>query len=159
MSSSTPSDHGPLDLVLTRDIDVPRHLVWRAWTEPDHLVKWFAPAPWTTVACEIDLRPGGICRTVMRSPEGQDFPNEGCYLEVVPQERLVFTDALGPGFRPAPKPFFTCVLTLEEIPGGTRYTARAMHKDDADRATHEAMGFHGGWSQCLDQLVAMIKAG
>src|SRR5262249_31712101 len=82
------------DLVLERVVDVPPQLVWKAWTQPEHLVKWFAPKPWTTVDCEIDLRPGGIFRTVMRSPEGVDHPGTGCYLEVTPNERLVWTDAL-----------------------------------------------------------------
>ena len=154
----TRPDHDPrLDLVLERFVDVPRELVWNAWTQPHHLKKWFAPAPWTTVDCEIDLRPGGIFRTVMRSPEGEDFPGVGCYLEVVERERLAWTDALLPGYRPSLKPFFTAILTLEDHAGGTKYTARALHKDDADRKTHEDMGFHSGWSQCLDQLVALMK--
>jgi uncharacterized protein YndB with AHSA1/START domain len=78
-----------LDLVLEREVDVPRELVWTAWTKPEHLSKWFTPAPWTVADCEIDLRPGGIFRTVMRSPEGKEFPNIGCYLEVIPNERII----------------------------------------------------------------------
>jgi uncharacterized protein YndB with AHSA1/START domain len=66
-----------LDLVLERVVDVPPELVWAAWTTPEHVTHWFTPAPWKTVTCEIDLRPGGMFRTVMRSPEGQDFPNVG----------------------------------------------------------------------------------
>jgi uncharacterized protein YndB with AHSA1/START domain len=145
------------DLVLERVVDVPRELVWRAWTRPEDLKKWFAPLPWTTVECEIDLRPGGICRTVMRSPEGQDFPNVGCYLEIVENERLVFTDALAPGYRPSEKPFFTAIITLEPHEKGTKYSATALHKDEADRKKHEDMGFHSGWGQCLDQLVALAN--
>jgi len=72
-----------LDLVLERVIDVPPDLVWTAWTKPEHVKKWFVPAPWTITHCEIDLRPGGIFSTTMRSPEGQEFPNLGCYIEVV----------------------------------------------------------------------------
>src|SRR6266850_1118177 len=75
-----------LDLVLERIIDVPQELVWAAWTTPEHLKHWFTPVPWKTVDCEIDLRPGGIFRTVMRSPEGQEFPNLGCYLEIIKKE-------------------------------------------------------------------------
>jgi uncharacterized protein YndB with AHSA1/START domain len=154
----TSGDHDPrLDLLLERVVDVPRPLVWAAWTRPEHLKRWFAPAPWTTVACEIDLRPGGQFHTVMRSPEGEDFPGTSCFLEIVPDERLVWTDALLPGYRPAPKPFFTAIITLEDHAGGTRYRARALHKDDADRKTHEDMGFHDGWGKCLDQLVALMK--
>lgn len=146
-----------LDLVLERVVDVPRELVWKAWTTPEHIVHWFAPKPWTTTDCEIDLRPGGIFSFTMRSPEGKDFPNIGCVLEVVPQERLVWTDALLPGYRPSEKPFFTAVIALEKQGNGTRYTATAIHRDPAGRKKHEEMGFHEGWGQCLDQLVAYSK--
>ena len=148
-----------LDLVLRRDIDVPVELVWAAWTQPEHICKWFTPVPWTTTHCEIDLRPGGAFSTVMRSPEGEEFPSAGCYLEVVPNERLVWTDALLPGYRPAPNPFMTAILSLESLGSGTRYTATAMHRDEEARQRHEAMGFHKGWGTALDQLVAHIKQG
>ena len=155
---SEASDINPnLDLVLERIVDVPPALVWKAWTEPEQLKQWFTPAPWTTVECDIDLRPGGVFRTVMRSPEGQEFPNVGCYLEVVAPRRLVWTDALGPGYRPAAKAFFTAVITIEPHGRGTRYQAIAKHKDSADRKTHEQMGFHHGWATALDQLVALMK--
>ena len=96
-----------LDLMFERVIDVPRELVWAAWTTPEQLKKWFTPAPWKTVDCEIDLRPGGIFSTMMRSPEGQEFPNLGCYLEVIKNERLVWTNALEPNFRPSKHPVET----------------------------------------------------
>ena len=146
-----------LDLVLERVVDVPPELVWMAWTKPEHLKKWFTPAPWTVTACEIDLRPGGIFSTIMRSPEGQEFPNVGCYLEVVPQKRLVFTDALLPGYRPAQNPFMTAIIAIEPHGSGTRYTATALHHDEAARKKHEEMGFHAGWGTALDQLVAHAK--
>ena len=153
---------GRLDLTLTRLIDVPRALVWKAWTTPEHLKQWFTPKPYETVDCEIDLRPGGVFRTVMRSPDGNEFPMVGIYLEVVEQRRLVFTDTLHPGWRPAPKPFFTGILELADEGGKTRYTATALHKDDADREAHERMGFHEGWGKALDQLVevaSMLRSG
>jgi uncharacterized protein YndB with AHSA1/START domain len=154
-----------LDLVLERVVDVPPDLVWEAWTTPKHLVHWFVPKPWTTTACDLDLRPGGHFRTVMRSPEGQEFPNVGCYLEIVPRKRLVWTDALQPGFRPAlaatsclPN-FMTAIIELEPHGrNGTRYTATALHGDAEGRKKHEEMGFHEGWGTCLDQLVAYVKA-
>lgn len=146
-----------LDLILERTIDVPVELVWKAWTEPKHLMQWFTPAPWKTVDCEIDLRPGGIFRTVMRSPEGQDMNNIGCCLEVVDHRKLVFTDALLPGFRPRDDGFFTGVVLMEPVTGGTKYTACAIHKDEAGKKTHEDMGFHNGWGTALDQLVAYAK--
>lgn len=156
-----------LDLLLERVVDVPKDLVWAAWTRPEHVKRWFTPAPWTTVECEIDLCPGGIFRTVMRSPEGREFPNVGCYLEVIEGERLVWTDALEPGFRPANKVIdpahdcgctvFTAVLTLTAEGRGTKYSALAMHKSEEERKAHEAMGFHDGWGTALDQLVALAK--
>jgi uncharacterized protein YndB with AHSA1/START domain len=155
-----------LDLVLERFVDVPVERVWLAWTTPEHLKKWFTPAPWSTVDCEIDLRPGGIFRTVMRSPEGQEFPNAGCYLEIITNEKLVWTNALEPGYRPAPRRvatkghecdefLFTAMILLEKHGKGTKYTAIAMHLDEAERQKHEQMGFHEGWGKALDQLVAL----
>lgn len=147
-----------LDLVLQREIDVSPDMVWAAWTQPEHIAKWFAPAPWTITECELDLRPGGMIRFTMRSPEGQEFPNVGCYLEVTPKERLVWTDALLPGYRPSEKPFFTAVVNIEPSGTGTRYTAVAIHRDEEGRKQHEEMGFHQGWGQVLDQMVAYIKS-
>lgn len=150
-----------LDLVLERNVDVPRELVWQAWTVPEHVKHWFTPAPWKTVECEIDLRPGGAFRTVMRSPEGQEFPNIGCYLEIIENEKLVWTSALEPGYRPATDPNldlpFTAVIMLEPHGTGTRYIALALHGDEAGRRRHEKMGFHEGWGKALDQLVAFVK--
>lgn len=149
------------DLVLERIVDVPPQKVWRAWTLPEQLKQWFTPAPWTTVDCEIDLRPGGIFRTVMRSPEGQENEGVGCYLEVVPNQRLVWTGALLPGFRPAPAASgdltFTAIILLEPHGEGTKYTAIAIHRDAEGSAQHAAMGFHEGWGAALDQLVALAK--
>ena len=145
------------DLVLERDIDVPVELVWEAWTTPAHLKEWFCPKPWSVTECQIDLRPGGVFNTTMRSPEGQEFPNEGSVLAVAPLRHLVFTDALLAGFRPAPKPFFVGALSLERIAKGTRYTAAAIHGDEETRKKHEEMGFYHGWAAALDQLVEHIK--
>ena len=150
--------HDPkLDLVLDREIDVPVELVWEVWTTPEHLKQWFCPKPWGVTQCTIELRPGGAFNTTMRSPDGEEFQNFGCFLDVVPLRRLVFTDALLPGFRPAPKPFMTGVLTLAPIAKGTRYTAMAIHGDEDTRKKHEDMGFHHGWATALDQLVEHIK--
>ncbi|CAA0088747.1 Uncharacterised protein [Starkeya nomas] len=147
------------DLKLEREIDVPVHLVWKAWTTPAHLKEWFVPKPWSISACEIDLRPGGVFRTVMRSPEGEEHDNAGCYLDVVPQQRLVFTDTLLPGFRPAPNPFFTGALILTPVGSGTRYTALAIHGNEETRDSHEKMGFHDGWGTVATQMVDYIKSG
>jgi uncharacterized protein YndB with AHSA1/START domain len=158
MTSSVIKIDPKLDLVLEREIDVPVELVWKAWTTPEHLREWFVPKPWTITSCEIDLRPGGKFSTTMRSPEGQEFPNLGCFLEVAPNERLVFTDCLQPGYRPSAKPFFTAVLQLARQGSGTRYTAIAIHGNEETRKNHEDMGFYGGWGTVVDQMVAHIKA-
>jgi uncharacterized protein YndB with AHSA1/START domain len=146
-----------LDLVLDRVVDVPRELVWKAWTTPEHLRHWFVPKPWSITDCAVDLQRGGVFRFVMRSPEGQEFPNVGCFLDIVPNERLIWTDALLPGYRPSEKPFFTAILTLEPSGSGTRYIATALHRDEEGRKRHEDMGFEEGWGTVLNQLVEYIK--
>ena len=157
-SSGDPGFDPELDLALERVIDVPPDLVWRAWTEPDHLAVWFTPRPWTVPDCTIDLRPGGVFATTMHGPNGEVMPNIGCFLEVVPGERLVFTDALLPGYRPSGSAFMTAIITLEAVAGGTRYRAVARHASPESRKSHEDMGFHNGWGMALDQMVAHIKA-
>ncbi len=148
-----------LDLVLEREVDVPPEKVWAAWTNPEHVKQWFAPRPWLITDCEIDLRPGGKFSSTMKSPEGELFPNMGCYLEVVPHEKLVWTDALLPGYRPSANPFFTAVIHIASNGrGGTKYTAIAIHRDPEGKAQHEAMGFYDGWGTVLTQMVEYIKA-
>ena len=140
------------ELVLTRLIDVPREKLYRAWTEPELIVRWFTPAPWKTVRAEVDVRAGGSSLIVMADPDGNEYPNPGVYLEVVPNERIVVTDAYTSAWQPSAKPFMTAIITFEEEDGKTRYTARALHWNVADRESHEAMGFHEGWGKAADQL-------
>ncbi|MBI3544701.1 MAG: SRPBCC family protein [Deltaproteobacteria bacterium] len=147
------------ELVLCRIIDAPREKVYKAWTTPELLKQWFAPKPWSTARVEMDVRAGGSSLVVMRSPEGQEFPNPGVYLEVVPNEKLVFTDAFTSAWTPSQKPFMTGVLTFEDAGNGkTRYTARVYHWTVADREQHEKMGFHQGWGLCTDQLEALVRS-
>jgi uncharacterized protein YndB with AHSA1/START domain len=147
------------ELVLSRIINAPPEKVFQAWTTPEILKQWFAPKPWTTSRAELDVRPGGSSLVVMRSPEGNEFPNPGIYLEVVKNKRLVVTDAYTKAWEPSEKPFMTAVLTFEDAGDGkTKYTARVLHWTVADRETHEKMGFHQGWGQCADQLEALLNA-
>ncbi len=143
------------ELVLTRLIAAPRAKLYRAWTEPELLKQWFAPLPYTTPVAELDVRPGGSCLVVMRDPDGNDWPNPGVYLDVVENERLIFTDAFVRAWEPSNKPFMTAIVTFADEEGGTRYTARVLHWTVADREEHERMGFHQGWGQCADQLAAL----
>ncbi|MPZ33763.1 MAG: polyketide cyclase [Rhodospirillales bacterium] len=144
------------ELVLTRLINAPREKVYRAWTDPALLKQWFAPKPYTTPVVEIDVRPGGSAYFVMRGPDGKDLPNHGVYLEVVPNEKLVSTDAYVKAWESSEKPFMTLILTFEDEGGKTRYTARVRHWTVADREAHEKMGFHEGWGICADQLEALV---
>lgn len=146
------------ELMLTRHIAAPRAALYRAWTEPELLKQWFTPRPWTTPVVELDVRPGGANYILMRGPDGEEFPNRGVYLEVVPNERLVFTDAyVNSAWEPAEKPFMTGIITFADEGAGTRYTARALHWSEADRETHEQMGFHEGWDKATDQLEALLR--
>lgn len=160
-----PMKHIPnpdLDLLLEREIDVAPELVWRAWTTPELMLKWFTPAPWRTAEIELDLRPGGIFRTKMQGPEGEEFEGSGCVLEVVERRKLVWTSALGPGYRPQVAEegsfAFTAVITIEPSGSGTKYSALAIHSDEAGRKQHAEMGFHDGWGAALQQLVDLMKS-
>lgn len=152
------------DLVLERIVDVSPELVFKAWTTPKHLMPWFCPKPYRTVECEIDLRPGGKFFTQMVDPNGNKLPpNLGCYLEIVPNRKLIWTSALGPGYRPVepgPAPgAFTGVLTFEPHgKGGCKYTATAMHPTKEQADAHEKMGFSQGWGKVTEQLVEYVKA-
>ena len=159
-----PDPNPLLDLVVARTIGAPKEKIWAAWTTPDLLKQWFTPAPWTTVECDIDLRVGGTFRTVMQSPTGQLFPGIGTYLEIIPNEKLVWTNALLPDFRPASLSatddtefHFTTMISLEGGGNITDYTAMVMHADEDARKRHEVMGFHTGWNVALDQLTALVN--
>lgn len=145
-------------LTITRLIDAPREKLFRAWTEPALLMRWFTPRPWTTPVVETDVRPGGAMYFLMRGPEGQEFPSRGVYLEVVRNERLVSTDAYVRAWVPSDKPFMTTTVTFENEGGKTRYTARVLHWTAADREAHEKMGFHEGWGKATDQLEALVAS-
>jgi uncharacterized protein YndB with AHSA1/START domain len=157
-----------LDLVLIRQTNVSPELVWKAWTTPDLLMQWFCPKPWKVSECKIDLRPGGRFWTVMESPEGEQFPGDACYLEVVENRRLVWTSALLPGYRPK-LPVgaesgmdmfsFTAIIEFQPNGSGTTYTATVIHADEAARKRHEGMGFESGWGTAFDQLVELMSEG
>ena len=146
------------ELVLERVIDAPPAKVFKAWTDPEMMKQWFAPKPYTTPRVENDVRAGGSSLVVMRSPEGQEIPCPGVYLEVVPNQRIVATDAFTKAWEPSEKPFMTVVLTFDDLGGGkTKYKAVCKHWNDADREAHEKMGFHEGWATCAEQLAALVE--
>jgi uncharacterized protein YndB with AHSA1/START domain len=153
--NASPADASDNDLVLTRLIAVPREKLFRAWTEPELLKQWFAPLPYTTQTAELDVRPGGANRLVMKGPEGNEMTVRGVYLDVVKNERIVFTDAYVDAWTPSARPFMTVIVTFEAVDGKTRYTARVRHWTAADREDHEKMGFYQGWGKAIDQLAAL----
>lgn len=146
-----------LELAICRLIDAPPEKVFRAWTDPQLVKQWNVPKPWIITKCEMDPRPGGSSLMVMKSPEGQEMPCPGVFLEVIPNKKIVFTDAFTRAWEPSAKPFFVGVITLENEGGRTKYTARAKHWTKEDRDAHEKMGFHDGWGVCTDQMEEMLK--
>lgn len=151
-------------LSFDRIIPISAEQAFRGWTDPELLVQWFTPAPWRTTHAEVDRRPGGIFRTVMQSPDGDEVNDgAGCVLEVVPNRRFVWTSAFGPDYVPndfSPGGFpMTVILEFEPVEGGSRYVATVHHASASDRDAHEQMGFFNGWSAALDQLVALYKGG
>jgi len=143
-----------LDLVLTRDLNAPRDILWECWTKPEHLMQWFVPKPHKVVDCLLDPRPGGAFNTTF-DVDGARMENKGVYLEVVPQERLVFTDAYTVGWKPAPEPFMTAIITFQDLGNGrTRYTALVRHRTAAIAKNHLDMGFFEGWGIAATQMEA-----
>jgi len=149
------------DLVLERTLDAPVNLVWKAYTDPEHLKQWFSPKPYEISECELDLKPGGIFRIRMVGPDGFDtgHGNAGCVLEVVEGRKLSWTSALGPGYRPAEMgegcesfPMTAIVTFADAGDGKTAYKAVALHRNAADMESHEKMGFHDGWGTTAGQL-------
>ena len=149
-----------LDLIVTRRMAVAPERVWRAWTEPALLKQWFAPKPVETRAAVIDLVPGGRFHVLMVAPDGTEYPNEGCVLLVEPGRRLIFTECLTEGFRPAANPALplTAEITIAADGAGTLYTARAIHGAAAIRDEHADKGFHAGWGAAAEQLEAVARA-
>lgn len=166
--NTTPVDT-KLDLVLKRELAVPVSLVWRGLTEPELLKQWFCPKPWGISDCRVGLRPGGEFYTVMQDPDGKQYPNTGCFLEVVPEKRLTWTSTLVAAYRPAPPAktddkectdlAMTAIVSIEEIPSGTAYTAHVMHATPEQTKAHEEMGFYDGWGTTITQLEELLKQG
>jgi uncharacterized protein YndB with AHSA1/START domain len=158
---TSPVDAEPIgdrDVVLCRIIDAPREKVFAAYTTPNKLEQWWAPRPWKFEVVELDLRAGGASHIVMTGPGGERFDEPGVFLEIIPNEKIVFTDAYSKAWEPREKSFMTAVITLEDAgPGKTKYTARIFHPTVADREQHEKMGFHSGWGICADQLEEVAR--
>ncbi len=157
---------GQFDLQLERILDAPRELVWKAWTDAEHIKRWWAPRPYETPECEIELKPGGKFYTRMTGPDGFDYSGTACVLEVVPGERIVWSSTMREGYRP--NEFaddgcngfpFTAVHRFEDAGDGkTRYLALVLHANAKDRDAHAAMGFDQGWGTCAEQMAEVARA-
>jgi uncharacterized protein YndB with AHSA1/START domain len=150
-----------LDFAIERFIDAPTRLVWEALTTPEHLKEWYMPKAWGRVSrAEMDVRPGGIFSIDIAGADGQEFPNLGCFLDVVPMERLVWTSMLFPGYRPAVFDDIpiTAIVTMEPVGTGTRYVFTALHRNEADLENNKASGFYQGTEIAVDQLVEHVIA-
>lgn len=145
------------DITIERVIRAPRSTVWRMWADPEQFAKWWAPAPVVTIVQKHDMRPGGAFDNTLRLEDGTEFGGRGCFLEVVEQERIVFTDALQEGWRPNNELFFSAIITMADHPEGTRYVATALHADEAGRAKHVEMGFENGWGTAIEQLARLAS--
>jgi uncharacterized protein YndB with AHSA1/START domain len=148
----------PRELAIARRMAAPAMALYRCWTDPALIPRWFAPAPLTTEVKVMDVRPGGVSRLTMRSPDGQEFPGDGVYLAVEPGKRIVFTDAYTEGWKPTENPMFTGEITFEDLGDGEcLYVARARHWTPEACEQHKQMGFHEGWGLCAEQLEAVAK--
>lgn len=154
----SPSVNPELDLTISRVIKAPRSAIWRAWTDRASFEQWWVPAPARCKVQEMELRPGGSLVTLLSENGGDFVPHlRGCFLAIDELERLVFTNSLVGGWRPAEEPFMTAIITLREHPQGTEYVAHVMHKSNADRTMHEKMGFHDGWGTVTEQLARLVE--
>ncbi len=143
------------ELSLNRFIDAPPDVVYKVWTT--RTGEWWAPKPYTTPVVDFDLRPGGRSRTIMKAPDGTDLPNEGVFLEVIPNRKIVTTDAFRTDWQPQ-SAFMVAIVTFEPEGAGTRYTAIVRHWSEDHMKQHEAMGFYDGWGQVATQLAALAEA-
>lgn len=146
-----------LDLVLERSLNAPKELLYQCWTEERHLPHFFVPRPHRVVRCRLDPRVGGAFETTFEV-DGAEMQNNGVYLEVIENEKLVFTDGYTEGWKPAPDPFMTAIVLFEDAGGGrTKYTAIARHRSADTAEAHKAMGFYDGWGTVATQLEDYAK--
>lgn len=146
------------DLEITRLIKAPRHVVWQAWTRPEQFARWWIPEPAVCRVVKMDVRPGGALLTEMSENGGAFGPHmDACYLAVEEGRKIVLTNALSGGWRPAASPFMTAIITLDDHDQGTAYRAQVLHKDPETRAWHEEMGFFDGWGTVAAQLAKLVE--
>jgi uncharacterized protein YndB with AHSA1/START domain len=142
------------EIVITRVFDAPRELVWEAWTDPKHLMLWFGPHGFTNPVCEVDLRPGGVWRHVMRGPDGNDYPMIAIFREVLAPERLVFVSYVPD--RENSLFEILNIATFTEQGGKTKFTLEAHVLKSTPEAAPMHAGMEAGWSQSLEHLAGLL---
>jgi len=152
------------ELVISRTLNAPRALVYRAFTEPEHLKQWWGPKEWPVVYCTVDLRPGGKWHYCMRSSDGQESWGVAVYEEIVPDERIVYVDAFSDaeGNVNSALPMAKSTVEFSDADGKTRMVMRAEYPTEADLQTVVNMGMIEGiksaWSQLEDLLERLQSA-
>ncbi|EPG72559.1 hypothetical protein LEP1GSC058_0900 [Leptospira fainei serovar Hurstbridge str. BUT 6] len=162
------------ELVLTRIFDAPRELVFRVWTDPKHVVNWWGPNHFTNPVCEMDFRPGGKYRIIMRSPEGVDYPVAGSYLEIVENERIVSTvfvvehpkewieemrNSIGQDEEANSLDSVVTVTFEDHEKKKTKLTIRSRFESDTVRDGFKKMGMVEGWTQSLERFEDQLSNG
>jgi uncharacterized protein YndB with AHSA1/START domain len=145
------------ELVITRIFDAPRSLVFKMWTDSEHMAQWWGPRGFTNPVCDMDVRPGGAIRIVMRGPGGTDYPMTGVFHEVVAPERLIFTTALDDADGNRVLEAHNTV-TFAEHGGKTTLTVRARIIKATAAAAPMLAGMEAGWGQSLERLAAHVAA-
>lgn len=147
------------DLEIERIIRAPRDAVWAAWTTPASFERWWVPEPARCRVEAMELRPGGALVTRISESGGPFGPHvDACYLDIEPGRRIVFTNALVGGWRPAEQPFMTAIITLDDHELGTAYRAVVLHRNSEDQATHRDLGFYDGWGTVAAQLARLVES-
>jgi uncharacterized protein YndB with AHSA1/START domain len=142
---------GRRELTITRIFDTPRELVFKAWTKPEHLIRWFMPKGCTLPICEMDFRAGGVFRFVIRGEDGRDYPFNGEYVEIVEPSRIVFKGNI----HDVPGQDVLTTVTFAEQEGKTKLVVHQTYTFESD-ATRGAVV---GWNQTLDHLAEYVANG
>jgi len=155
-SSATATVTLPTDdqILITREFDAPRELVWRAYTEPDLVRRWWHANRGEMTICDIDLRVGGSWRYVMATPEGFEVAFHGEYRELVPHERIVTTEV----YEPVPDAEAVDTVEFSEVDGRTTITMVVQHQRKEFRDMHVESGMEDGLQDALDLLEQVAQS-
>ena len=150
------AEPGKQEIIITREFDAPRDLVFKACTDPELVAQWWGPKYFTNPVCEMDARPGGDILIHMQGPNGAIYPMTGVFNEIVEPERLVFTSSALGGDQGEPMLEDITTVTFEEVNGKTRVTVHAVVTKATPEAEGALDGMEEGWNQSLDKLAEFL---